>query len=91
MKKYFLSGAIIITVALAGWNISKNNSEKGMSDIALANVEALAQYELPEFGITCGSSGGVCWINNGICFSGEYTYNKCTFVGSTMTRCSSGC
>ncbi|MDR0538445.1 MAG: NVEALA domain-containing protein [Tannerellaceae bacterium] len=42
MKKYFLSGAMIITVALAGWNISKNNSENLLSDIAMENVEALA-------------------------------------------------
>ncbi|MDR0538747.1 MAG: NVEALA domain-containing protein [Tannerellaceae bacterium] len=45
MKKYFLSGAMIITVALAGWNISKNNSENLLSDIAMENVEALADGE----------------------------------------------
>ncbi|MDR0538749.1 MAG: NVEALA domain-containing protein [Tannerellaceae bacterium] len=54
--------AIIITVALAGWNISKNNSEKGLSDVALANVEALAN-DNPDCPNGCKSCGNGCYCH----------------------------
>jgi hypothetical protein len=43
MKRNFI---LIFTVAAitgaAGWNVSQNMSEKALSDVTLANVEALA-------------------------------------------------
>lgn len=45
MKKTFFSVAIIATVAIAGWNYQQNQQSVELSDLALENVEALAQYE----------------------------------------------
>ena len=46
MKKKILSTAIIATVAIvAGWNYQQSENEMELSDLALANVEALAQSE----------------------------------------------
>ena len=47
MKAKLIIGFIAIAVAaLAGWNINKNQNEVILSELALANVEALAQeYE----------------------------------------------
>jgi len=37
--------AVVAIVAIAGWNVSQNRSDNEMSDVALANVEALADGE----------------------------------------------
>ena len=47
MKKKILSGFAVLAIAVgAAFNMSINSSD-GLSDISLANVEALARYELP--------------------------------------------
>ena len=50
MKKKFFSVAIVAAIALgAGWNVMQSENEVNLSDLALSNVEALAQNEgLPE-------------------------------------------
>lgn len=46
MKKKILGVALIATMAVAaGWNFNQSKNETGMSNIALANVEALAYGE----------------------------------------------
>lgn len=46
MKKRILSATIIAAVAIvAGWNYQQSENEMELSDLALANVEALAQSE----------------------------------------------
>ncbi len=45
MKKIILSVAVVATAAIAGWNYQQNQNKVEMSDLALANVEALAQGE----------------------------------------------
>jgi hypothetical protein len=70
MNKFFLGGiAVVVIAAVAAWNVSVNlNSQKSeLSDVSLANVEALASE-----GVGCiGShfqivpiSGGYRCINN---------------------------
>jgi hypothetical protein len=51
MKKHLISIFVVAAIATAaGWNVSRNMSEEALSDVALANVEALA-WEYPT--ITC--------------------------------------
>lgn len=45
MKKYILSIAVIATAAIAGWNYQQSQNETVLSDLALANIEALASGE----------------------------------------------
>jgi len=48
MKKKFLTLiAVVAVVAIAGWNIIQNRSDNELSDVALANVEALASETIP--------------------------------------------
>ena len=44
-KKYFKIVAAVLVVVAAGWNMKQNNSNVGLSDLALANIEALAEGE----------------------------------------------
>ena len=44
MKKALYAVAVIATVAIAGWNYQQNK-EVELSELALANVEALASGE----------------------------------------------
>ena len=45
MKKIILSIAVIATAAIAGWNYQQNQTNTELSDLALANIEALASGE----------------------------------------------
>ena len=40
-KKYFKIVAAVLVLVAAGWNMKQNNSNVGLSDLALANIEAL--------------------------------------------------
>lgn len=44
MKKYIISMMAVATVAIAGWNYQQNK-EVELSDLAMENVEALANEE----------------------------------------------
>ena len=54
MKKKILGAAIIAAMAVAaGWNFNQSKKEVELSDLALANVEALARGEAgPDWGHT---------------------------------------
>jgi len=42
-KKFLLAAVVAAVVSVSAWNVTQNrSSESGMSDVALANVEALA-------------------------------------------------
>lgn len=56
MKKILFSVAVIATIAIAGWNYQQNK-EVELSDLAMENVEALANGEDI-------SSGDPCWNAN---------------------------
>ena len=52
MRKKILGSTFVVAMAaIAGYNTYVNQTKVEMSDLALANVEALAQYN-PETGIT---------------------------------------
>ena len=48
MKKKLLYGlAVVVIAAVAAFNMNVSSNEYGLSDVSLANVEALAQGENP--------------------------------------------
>jgi hypothetical protein len=58
-KKIFSSVFALALLATAGWGVNKSMSnDAGLSDLALSNVEALAQNEddYPEFWENCAGS-----------------------------------
>ena len=65
MKKYLSRIVCAVAVAaIAAYGVYTNQKETQVSNLTLANVEALARYELPEVTITCDDSepgGGQCW------------------------------
>ena len=64
-----------------------------MSDVMLANVEALARYELPEVDVTCDKDGGTCWWDSGKdCYINPFIhYPDCEFCGYTDFSCQTPC
>ena len=91
-RKIFLFVTVLIIVVVTAINVNVNSFNRGLSDVALANIEALADIELPEVVITCGQYGGACWKkNDGICFIGPYTYDRCTATGVREDSCPNYC
>lgn len=46
MRKKLIGVAVVATIAVAaGWNYNQSKNEVGMSELAFANVEALASNE----------------------------------------------
>jgi hypothetical protein len=74
MKKKIISIAFVAAIAVAAtWNFTQSsNAEIGLSDIALANVEALAKCET--------ITGGSCWYSgysNLCCEAGDIGCAPC--------------
>jgi hypothetical protein len=67
MKKKILGVAIVAAIALvSGWNISQSKSDVALSDVALENVEALADENGGSSSTTCrcSYSNTICSVNN---------------------------
>lgn len=53
-RKIFLGIAALAVAVVSGYNVYQaRTSTKGLSDLALANVEALADGEIPEIVVEC--------------------------------------
>ena len=52
---------------IAAYGVYTSPKETQVSNLTLANVEALARYELPEVTITCGETEGECWKPAELC------------------------
>lgn len=95
MNKKFLRVALLIAVvAVAGLGAHKAQAKKPvLSDIMLANVEALSYKE--DFVITCNQydyiSPGQCWTDDGDCVRLGHYYRACKFVGDMGLFCTSIC
>lgn len=59
-KKTYAVMAVVAIVLIAGVNVYHSQRAVEMSDVALANVEALAQTEV-EFPYYCTGSAWECW------------------------------
>ena len=91
-KKYFGLLAAVAVVAAAGWNYQQNKQSEGLSELVLANVEALATGE--DFEVTCGRQEGKCWTTDysNMYNCGEYTMvYGCNFTGSMSDTCYNPC
>lgn len=90
MRKKTLSIVFLFIMAI-GYGIYVSQDKDNLSDLALANIEALASdYELPELEVTCNGKGGVCWRISRI----ECTVHKwsdCEFSGYQHESCLSPC
>ena len=81
IKKIAAMAMIVAVAVTAGWNFYQNMQEVEMNELALANVEALANEESGGLSITCYSS------NNGssfLCKCGSCTwgYTKTSSKGT---------
>ena len=66
MKKNFMKVAFAAAFAVvAGYGVYANQKADAMPDLALNNVEALADWEI-EIGVICVTSCNNCW-----CYYGE--------------------
>ncbi|WP_294628214.1 NVEALA domain-containing protein [uncultured Bacteroides sp.] len=97
MKKKIMGLIAIVAIAVvAGYNIYTSQSNMRMSALVLANVEALARYELPDVEITCNQfkndSPGRCWHVYKECSMGWFIhYDDCRFSGSIYDSCLTPC
>ena len=75
MRKKVFSGVFALALlATAGWGVNKSlSNDAGLSDLALSNVEALAQNEddYPEFWENCAGSWNATKC---VCGSRAFTY-----------------
>lgn len=92
MKKNILKVFATIVIALvAVCNIYISHNKVELSDLALANVEALAYGDEGGFEAVCGRNEGKCWMFDGYCYSGEHTYKKCIRTEDLWNYCVRGC
>jgi hypothetical protein len=50
-KKILISIFVVAIAIVAGWNVMQSQSDEALSDVALANVEALADETIPTPGV----------------------------------------
>ena len=71
MKKRLLSIAFVAAMAAtAGWNFTQSENNVNLSDLALENVEALANTEMGSgtcFGAGAGGTNVTCYGGSTIC------------------------
>lgn len=88
--------AVVAVAAVAGYNMFTSQNDRKLSALALANVEALARYELPDVEITCNRSKndppGQCWQVYGECSMGWFIhFDDCIFSGNIYDSCVTPC
>ena len=85
MKKRILGAALLVAIAVAaGWNYQQNKQDVQLSDLALENVEAIAQGELQP-GVDADTKD--CyreWVGG---MGGGYVYVCKCFPGSNNLFC----
>ena len=75
-KKIFYGIAVCVVAAMAAWNVNFSSQTKGMSDVSLANIEALAQSE----------GGGDCrWRTEIVDGCGGWALCDCNGIGYNCT------
>lgn len=65
MKRIIGITLIAIIAVTVGWNFSQNQNKVELSELALANVEALANNEDDGVSRPCPESGGTCIVEVG--------------------------
>ncbi|MCM1109653.1 MAG: NVEALA domain-containing protein [Clostridium sp.] len=88
----FLSGLVLIALASIYW-FSITPKEQ-LSDIELANIEALSQIELPDVEVTCdwSYSGGRCYRQGfRLKMCNETMFYECEYTGYQNDYCLNPC
>lgn len=96
MKKTIRTLLVTVFVCLIGSVIYIPKQSIDYSDLAIANMEALADNELPEVVITCdqdfNTGDGRCWRTSGDChISWVLVAYDCVFSGYMSDRCITPC
>lgn len=84
MKKIIGIALIAVAAITAGWNFSQNQKEVELSDLALANVEALAQNESVPSECSATQEKKCCRKNN-ICHTYHTASGGNGWITSTCT------
>lgn len=63
-KKMFVTLMVTVVAMFSCYNIFQAQNAITLTELALANVEALASYESPDVEIACGKSQGRCWFTD---------------------------
>ncbi len=75
MKKMILFAAIVVAAAFSVIKATETNDKDQMSDLQLANVEALAQSSDSNMPIACRARvGAVCYFQGYYLIDHEYVY-----------------
>lgn len=77
MKKFVKIGFVAVFAAIAGYGVYVNQKADAMSDLALANVEALAQSEGGGNIYCCGNYGTCMNILGGGVIKGIKFFSPC--------------
>ena len=85
MKKRIFGAALLIAIAVtAGWNFNQSKNEVVLSELALANIEAIAQGEL-QSGVDADTKD--CYREGVGRMGGGYVYVCKCFPGSNNLFC----
>lgn len=96
-KKLVAVISFFVIVLFVGYTVYSSQNEMKLSDLVLANVEALAQGgEYPDIGITCNGGKntppGRCWHQYADCQLGWFHRPEdCRFSGSMSDTCLTPC
>lgn len=85
MKKKIFGAMLVVAIAVGAMMNVNLNKTSNNGDLALANVEALAQSE--GGGVTCSRTcayTGQCWTR---VYSSDYNNGYCKFTGSQADHC----
>lgn len=77
-KRFLLIVTVLVFAAVAAWNVNLSSKSSGMSDVALENVEALAQESGNTQGTLYGNLEGTfycCCPGTNVC--GSSNCSKC--------------
>lgn len=96
-KKLVAVISLFVIILFGGYTVYSSQNEVKLSDLVLANVEALAQGgEYPDMEITCNikknTSSGRCWhIYSDCVLPGLLRPEDCRFSGSMSDTCLTPC
>ena len=88
--KYGALGVMVVAIAAVVF-FNSQTDETALSDIALANIEALTRYELPDVEVNCGEDNERCWTMNNTCHVLGVEVPDCTFTGMQKDYCFTLC
>ena len=84
-KKLVAVISLFVIILIGGYTVYSSQNNVKLSDLVLANVEALAEYESPDVEITCNGKKntppGRCWHQYDDCDLGWFHHPEdCDFL-----------